>query len=199
MNYQEIAEKIIELKNADFELREKLIQNGKLSAGYNAEMEKLHNKNASELEDIINQIGYPSIDKVGEEASQSAWIIIQHAIGQPDFMRKCASELEKAVNGDKADPINLAYLSDRIAVFEGKPQVYGTQFDWDVNGEMSPNFFDDLTKVNERRKQIGFNTLEEQIGIMRKRVKDENRLPPIDFEKRKLEMEEWRKKTGWIK
>ena len=80
-----------------------------------------------------------------------------------------------------------------------KPQLYGTQFDWDKSGEMSPNFFDDVTKVNERRKQIGFNTLEEQIGIMRKRVKDENQFPPIDFEKRKLEMEEWRKKTGWIK
>ncbi|SFD84922.1 DUF6624 domain-containing protein [Flavobacterium phragmitis] len=197
--YQDIAQKIIELKNADFELREKLIQNGKLSEGYNPEMEKLHNKNAKELEVIISQIGYPSIDKVGEEASQSAWIIIQHAIAQPDFMRKCAKELEKAVNENKADPINLAYLTDRIAVFEGKPQLYGTQFDWDENGEMSPNSFDDLTKVNERRKQIGFNTLEEQIKIMRKRVKDENQLRPIDFEKRKLEMEEWRKKTGWIK
>lgn len=197
--YQDIAQKIIELKNADFELRKKLIQNGKLSEGYNPEMEKLHNKNAKELEVIISQIGYPSIDKVGEEASQSAWIIIQHAIAQPDFMRKCAKELEKAVNESKADPINLAYLTDRIAVFEGKPQLYGTQFDWDENGEMSPNFFDDLTKVNERRKQIGFNTLEEQIKIMRKRVKDENQLRPIDFEKRKLEMEEWRKETGWIK
>ncbi|MFD2939854.1 DUF6624 domain-containing protein [Flavobacterium notoginsengisoli] len=199
MNYQRIAEKIIELKNADFELREKLIQNGQLSAGYNVEMEKLHNENAKQLEAIINQIGYPSIDKVGEEASQSAWIIIQHAIAQPDFMRKCAKELEKAVNENKADPINLAYLSDRITVFEDKPQLYGTQFDWDVNGEMSPNFFDDLTKVNERRKQIGFNTLEEQIEIMRRRIKDENQLPPLDFEKRKQEIEEWRKKTGWIK
>ncbi|WP_289662829.1 DUF6624 domain-containing protein [Flavobacterium panacagri] len=197
--YQDIVQKIIELKNADFALREKLILDGKLSVGYNPEMEKLHNKNAGELEDIINQIGYPSIDKVGEEASQNAWIIIQHAIALPDFMRKCAKELEKAVNENKADPINLAYLTDRIAVFEGKPQLYGTQFDWDKNGEMSPNFFDDVTKVNERRKQIGFNTLEEQIGIMKKRVKDENQFPPIDFEKRKLEMEEWRKKTGWIK
>ncbi len=199
MNYQKIAEKIIQLRNADFELREKLIQNGQLSAGYNAEMEQLHNKNASELEDIIKQIGYPSIDKVGEEASQSAWIIIQHSIGQPDFMRKCAFELEKAVNENKADPINLAYLLDRITVFENKPQLYGTQFDWDENGKMSPNSYDDLAKVNERRKNIGLNSLEEQIEIMRRRVKDENQSPPKDYEKRKEEMEEWKKKTGWIK
>lgn len=199
MDYQKIAEKIIELKNADFELREKLIQNGKLSEGYDAEMEKLHNENAKQLEDIINKIGYPSIDKVDKEASEAAWLVIQHAIGQPDFMRKCAEELEKAVNENKADSISLAYLTDRIAVFEEKPQLYGTQFDWDENGEMTPNSFDDLKKVNERRKQIGLNTLDEQIEVMRKRVKDENQSPPKDYEKRKQEMEEWKKKTGWIK
>lgn len=199
MNYQKIAEKIIELKNADFELREKLIESGQLSAGYNAEMEKLHNKNASELEDILKEIGYPSIDKVGKEASEAAWLVIQHSIGQPDFMRKCAEELKKAVNENKADHISLAYLTDRIAVFEGKPQLYGTQFDWDENGELSPNSFDDLAKVNERRKQIGLNTLEEQIENIRKRVREENQSPPKDFEKRKHEMEEWKKKTGWIK
>jgi len=199
MNYQKIAEKIIKLKNADFELREKLIQNGQLSEGYNTEMEKLHNENAKQLEDIINKIGYPSIDKVGEEASQSAWIIIQHAIGQPSFMRKCALELEKAVNEKKADPISLAYLKDRIAVFEGKPQFYATQFDWDKNGEMNPNSFDDLIQVNKRRKDIGLNSLEDQIEIMRKRVKNENQFPPKDYEKREVEMEEWKKRMGWIK
>ena len=43
--------------------------------------------------------------------------------------------LEVAVSENKADPKNLAYLTDRVALFEGKPQLYGTQFDWDENGE----------------------------------------------------------------
>ena len=60
-----IAKKIIELQNADFEMRDKLIQKGQLGQGYNEEMAQLHNRNAEVLNEIINKIGYPTIEKVG--------------------------------------------------------------------------------------------------------------------------------------
>ncbi len=199
MNYNEIAEKIIELKNADLEFREKLIESGKLGEGYNKEMAKIHNKNAKTLNEIINKIGYPTLDKVGKDANEAAWLIIQHSIGQPKFMKKSAEMLKKAVQENKADPISLAYLADRISVFEDKPQLYGTQFDWDINGEMNPNQVDDIEKVNQRRKNLGFNSIKEQIEIMQERVRKENQIPPKDFEKRKKESYKWRKSVGWIK
>ncbi len=199
MDYKNIAEKIIELKNADLTLRNKLIQNGQLSEGYNEQMKELHNENAKILNEIIDTIGYPTIDKVGKEANEATWLVIQHSIEQPIFMKKCLKLLKKAVNESKADLKSLAYLTDRIAVFEGKPQLYGTQFDWDENENLSPNIFDDLTKVNERRKSIGLNTLEEQIEIIRRRVKNENQTPPKDFENRKQEIEQWKKNVGWTK
>lgn len=199
MVYKSIAEKIVDLKNADLALREKLIQSRQLSNGYNKEMKELHNRNAKILSDIIDIIGYPTIDKVGKEANEATWLIIQHSIEQPDFMKKCAKLLEKAVSENKADPKSLAYLTDRIAVFEGKEQLYGTQFDWDVQGNLSPNPFDDLNKVNKRRKSIGLNTLEEQTDIIRKQAESENHLPPTNLIKRKQEIEEWKKSVGWIK
>jgi len=199
MDYKDIAEKIIELKNADLKLRNKLIQNGQLGEGYNEEMKQLHNSNAAVLNEIIDSIGYPTIDKVGEAANEAAWLVIQHSIEQPDFMRKCAKLLENSSGKHQASTRNLAYLTDRIAVFEGKPQLYGTQFDWNENGELSPNLFDDLIKVNQRRKSIGLNTLEEQTAIIRQQAIKENESPPTDFDKRKAEMDEWRKKVAWIK
>jgi hypothetical protein len=199
MDYKSIAENIIELKNADLALREKLIQSGQLSNGYNEEMKELHNRNAKKLSDIIDTIGYPTIEKVGKEANEASWLIIQHSIGQPEFMRKCAELLESVVRENKAYLKSLAYLTDRIAVFEEKPQLYGTQFDWDENGNLSPNPFDDLNKVNERRKSIGLNTIEEQTEIIRVQVKSENQSPPKDFEKRKQEIEQWKKNVGWTK
>lgn len=198
MNLKDIAEEIIELKNVDLKLRARLIQNAQLSEGYNEEMEALHNSNAKMLNEIIDRIGYPTSDKVGKEASEAAWLVVQHSIGQPSFMKKCVKLLEMAVKQDKANPINLAYLSDRIAVFEGKPQLYGTQFDWDENGEMSPKPFDNMTKVNDRRSSVSLSTLEEQTQIMREQVKKENQTPPKDFEKRKRKYDTWRKTVGWL-
>ncbi|MDX8339128.1 DUF6624 domain-containing protein [Draconibacterium sp. IB214405] len=198
MDYNAVAVKIIALKNADLELRNKLIERGQLGDGYNKEMQQLHNNNARALNEIIDAIGLPTIAKVGDEANEAAWLIIQHAIALPAFMKKCAKLLEVAVREKNADPVSLAYLSDRIAVFEGKPQLYGTQFDWDNNGELSPNTFDDRNKVNERRKLLGLNTLEEQTERIRNQAKKDHQLPPSDFEKRKQEMENWKKEVGWI-
>ena len=107
--------------------------------------------------------------------------------------------MEIEVKKKKADPRNLAYLADRIATFENKPQLYGTQFDWDENGELSPNDFDDINKVNQRRKSIGLKTTEEQTEILRTQAKHENHLPPKDLIQRKTEMENWKKLVGWIK
>lgn len=199
MNFKKIAEQIIRLKDADLELRDRLIQKGLLAEGYNEEMASLHNRNAEILNEIIDTIGYPTFDKVGKEASEAAWLVIQHSIGQSTFMKKCMLLLEIAVNEKKANPKNLAYLTDRIAVFEGNPQLYGTQFDWDENGELGPNSFDDLDSVNQRRQSIGLNTLEEQIYIIREQAKIENQSAPKDFEKRKEEIDKWKKIVGWIK
>lgn len=194
-----IAKRIIQLKRTDLELRDELIENGQLGTGYHPDMEELHNRNARLLDIIIDQIAYPTIDKVGKKANQAAWLVIQHAIGQPQFMKKCVKLLEKAVLEDKANPQNLAYLTDRIAVFEGKLQLYGTQFDWDHEGELSPKAFDDLKKVNQRRLAIGLNKLEEQTIIIKMQAQNENQSPPADFEDRKREFEEWKRSVGWIK
>lgn len=198
MSYKNIAEEIIALKNADLGLRDKLVRNGKLFDGYNHEMEALHEKNAEILSNIIDKIGYPTIEKVGKEANEAAWLVIQHSIGKPEFMRKCIVLLEKAVAEKQCDAKQLAYLSDRIAVFEGRAQLYGTQFDWDENGEMNPKMFDDIEKVNERRKSVGLNSLQEQIEIVRKQTLEENQKPPADLKERKKQADEWRKKVGWI-
>ncbi|GAL76231.1 hypothetical protein JCM19275_637 [Nonlabens ulvanivorans] len=198
MNYPEIAHKIIQLKDADLALRDELIQKGQLSNGYDTDMEQLHIKNAEQLDEIINLIGYPTIEKVGQEASEAAWLIIQHAISKPDFMKKCVQLLQHTDHNDTVK-LNLAYLTDRIAVFEERQQLYGTQFDWDANGELSPQAYDDLNKVNERRKALDLPTLEEQTQMIRQRAKEEKQSTPTDFEKRKKEIRAWKKKVGWIK
>jgi hypothetical protein len=162
-------------------------------------METLHIKNAEKLNEIIDEIGFPTIEKVGIEASESAWLIIQHSISKPEFMKKCLKLLENVAIENKDYEKNLASLTDRISVLEGKPQLYGTQFDWDKNGELSPNEYDDLLKVNFRRLKIGFNTIEEQTQIIRIQAEKENQTAPKNLHVREKEFNLWKIKVGWIK
>lgn len=198
MIYKQYASQIRRLKKLDDNLRNQLIIEGKLSLGYNIEMEQLHIKNAKELDVIIDRIGYPTEEKVGKKASDDAWIIVQHAISKPSFMKKCLNLLNIEAKANKVDPLPIAYLKDRIDVFEGRPQLHGTQFDWDLTGKLSPSKYDDLLAVNQRRKVLGLNTLEEQTNIIREQAIKENQSPPADLNKRNKERDIWRKKVGWV-
>lgn len=178
MKFPAVAQKIIALKNADVSMRNQLISEKKLNSGYHIDMQHIHRTNAVLLEEIISEIGFPTEELVGKEAADAAWLVIQHSICSPNFMRFCASIMRKAVNEQQADSKQLAYLEDRIAVLEGKTQRYGTQFDWNENGELSPNLYDDLALVNKRRQELCMISLEQQTELIRKQAEDEHQFPP---------------------
>lgn len=199
INAKDIAQQIIELMQRDIETRDKLIKEGALHETYHPSLRKVHHENANKLEEIIKRIGIPTIEKIGKEGYEASWLIVQHAIEHPQFMKHYRDSLIAIVRQHKTYAIHFAYLSDRINFFEGRPQEYGTQFDWDDHGEMSPYAFDSLEKVNERRKLLGLNTLEEQMIIMRKHILDTNQKPPENLAQRKIDFLRWKKEVGWIK
>lgn len=192
------AARIIAMRDADLALRDQLVRRGKLGRGYDEEMEQLHNRNAEELHRIIQAIGYPTIERVGREASAAAWLIIQHAISRPVFMRWCRDRLAEDVKEGQADPKQLAYLSDRIAVFSDEPQLYGTQHDWDHTGRLSPNAYDDPQAVDRRRRAIGLPPLAEQTRTLRERAVSEKQTPPPNSAEHRIAYDKWRKRVGWI-
>ncbi|MEH3112176.1 DUF6624 domain-containing protein [Pedobacter terrae] len=180
-----IAGELVAMAQHDLKIRDELSKSGKLSPGYNPDMEKVHRYNASRLEEIIDAIGYPSIEKVGREASDAAWLIVQHAISEPNFMKKCYNLLSDDPN---ASPKQLAYLYDRLCYFEGRPQRYGTQFDKNC---VYP--IENLEEMKLLRKELQLEPRDEALII---EVKDKT--AQSDLHRDNQEFNRWRKKVGWI-
>lgn len=199
MEYKIFAQEIIKMKDNDLQVRQHLVETGELFAGYNKEMEKVHMKNANRLEIILEQIGWITIEKVGEKARDAAVIIVQHAISLPNFQRKCLDYIKKAIDRSQEEKRNYAFLCDRILFNERKPQKFGTQYDWDKDGLMSPWQIEKPETVNILRKEFGLNTIEEETAAIRQGVIDNRQTPPTDYRTRQKEIFEWSKKTGWIK
>ncbi|MBV8327809.1 DUF6624 domain-containing protein [Chryseobacterium sp.] len=182
-----ISEELIELANRDLSMREELAEKGALSGGYHPEMEQIHKANAKRLREMIKEIGFPTISKVGEVASDAAWLIIQHAIGEPEFMKTCYAIMEE--HGNDINPRNKAYLYDRIQVFQSKPQKYGTQLTSD--GRIYP--VENKKYVNREREKVSLPLLSD------KKIKDipePEDIPEIDS--REEDYIVWRRKMGWI-
>ncbi len=182
----------------DQKLREELLNSQRLFDGYDEELEKLHYEHAQRLEKIIQAKGWPTESMVGVDGARAAWLILQHAIGRPDLLRKCLPLLQQAAQRGEIDAKSPAYLEDRICFFQRQPQKFGTQFDWDEDGNLSPWQIQDLARVDELREKIGLPSLEAQIELMRQKAAKEGEKPPCDWAKRMEEMHRWSRKVGWI-
>lgn len=138
---------------------------------------KQHKENPQLLEDVVKKnqkliirivkdFGLVSISKFGKEASHFAWLIIQHfPKANIKFMEEYLNMMKQAK--EDISPRNLAYLSDRIQVYKGEKQIYGTQ------GYLSKNKkiwkfreIEDVKNIDKIRKSMGLDTLKEYAELM---------------------------------
>ena len=159
----ELAKEIKKMRDEDQKMRIKwadMMRKGKTKTDkFNDLTDKLIAKdrsNTARMREIVNQYGWPTYDLVGEGASNSAWLIVQHADRNPLFQIKCLPLLKEAVDDGQANPSNYAYLYDRVQVAKGEKQLYATQSSSN-NGLVEGSFYplDDESKVQERREKMG--------------------------------------------
>lgn len=107
------------------------------------------------LAEIIQQHGWPTFDRVGEDGEDAAWAIAQHADLDPGFQRCALEHLRVAVEAGQASPGNLAYLDDRIQAAAGEPQRYGTQVACTEAGPVPATPLSDPSAIERRRAEAG--------------------------------------------
>lgn len=82
---------------------------------------RVDEENLARLRAIVEEYGWPGRSLVGEDGADAAWLLLQHAdsVEAIEFRRTCLQLLERALESGDVDPRHFAYVSDRVAVFEG--------------------------------------------------------------------------------
>ena len=193
-----LRRELLEMARLDRVTRAELAASGDLfGAGYEPRMARVHARNAQRLRRVIESVGWPGAELVGRDGAEAAWLVLQHAIAEPDLLRRALPLLEAAAREGRADPAHAAMLDDRIRFFEGRPQRYGTQLDWGAEGSLSPGEVEDPQRLAERRLAVGLPPLEEQMEKVRSRAADEGERPPADHQAYAKARDEWAASVGW--
>lgn len=162
-----LREEILSMAEADQRVLQELAESGELgTVEYHPRVQQIHQQNTARMKQVIEAFGWPGSDLVGAEGAEAAWMIVQHSVLDMEFMQQCVPLLEKAVKDNLAEGWHLAFLKDRLLTLSGRPQIYGTQFDRDDEGWPVPFPIEDKAHVNEKRADLGLNTLEERMAEM---------------------------------
>jgi hypothetical protein len=118
-------------------------------------------ENTKWLRGLVEKHGWPTYTLVGKDGANAAWLLVQHADADPKFQRQCLDLMAKLPR-DEVSPSNLAYLTDRVLLAEGKKQRYGTQL-IRVDGKLKPRPLEDEANVDRLRAEVGLPSLAEYI------------------------------------
>lgn len=150
MQNPQLAETIIKMTQVDQKVRN--CAYGNFSKA-NYDVRDTDIQHGKQINQIIQEHGYPTQELIGAEAMSAFWLLVQHQDSDLKLQENCLTHCD-------FNPENKAYLTDRVRVNNNQPQLYGTQF-MRSEGKLIPEPIEDEAHVDERRKEVGLDTLEE--------------------------------------
>ena len=112
-----------------------------------------------QLRPILEKIGWPKKSEFGENASTSAFILLQHSLDSAEYV-KWLPILYKYCEEGEANWMHYAMLYDRCNLISDKPQRYGTHSEVLENGELQMRSWEgNENTINEQRAKIGLPLL----------------------------------------
>lgn len=150
------------MERRDREARDRATKEGAVilkDSDIGAAITRVDAANTTRLKEIVDVYGWPGRSLVGERASRSAWLLAQHADADIEF-QKHALELMEAMPDGEVIQRDVAYLTDRVLVAEGKEQRYGTQLECRGGELVGRTDIADEENVDVRREAVGMEPLE---------------------------------------
>lgn len=142
---KKLAQKIIEMKNIDQEMRFQSRKPGKNLTNFI--IYAIDGVHGHRIKSIIKDYGYPTHKLIGKEGMEAFWLLVQHQDYDVKLQERCFKYCD-------FNSKNKAYLIDRVRANTERPQIYGTQFNAPIADEKN---------VDKRRKKVGLEPLEEYL------------------------------------
>jgi len=147
--------------------------------------------NLIKIEKILDEKGWLGPTVIGDRGNSTLFLVIQHS--DIETQLKYLPMMREAVKLGNAKASSLALLEDRVALRQGKRQIYGSQIARDPEtGEHYVSPLIEPEKVNERRAEVGLGTIEDYIsywGMTWDLEKHKKQTEKIEAEKEQIEAE----------
>jgi hypothetical protein len=113
--------------------------------------------NLIQVKVILDKYGWLGPDVIGPQGNNTLFLVIQHA--DQATQEKYLPMMREAVKKGNAQGSALALLEDRVALRQGKKQIYGSQIGRDETGAYYVSPLEDPDNVDKRRASVNLPPL----------------------------------------
>lgn len=138
-------------------------KNGKMTKN---ELVIINSQNTEIVRQIISKIGFPRIELTSDKAYKAAVLTVLHS-GDSKLLAESIASLGSLGN-EKTYLNDLAYMTDKLCVINGKSQIYGTQYKIDNNNNIIFYEIENINELEDRRRNKGLSTLNEYKKMIEK-------------------------------
>lgn len=125
----------------------------------------LSENNQKELDELLQQKGWPKLKDVGREAVMAAYLVVQHSDSK--MQKRYLPEVRKSCESGEIPWERYAMMYDRMCVNENIPQRYGTHTTYnEKTGKTELYPLEDPVKVDQWRKESSLGPLSEYLRSM---------------------------------
>lgn len=118
--------------------------------------------NLTNISKILDGSGWLGKNIVGVMGNMTLFLVIQHS--DQKTQEKYLPMMREAAKNGNADGSELATLEDRIALKQGKKQIYGSQIGTDkITGVSFVHNLEDPDNVDKRRAEVGLQPLADYV------------------------------------
>lgn len=122
------------------------------------EIERNDHRNLLRITKLLDTHGWPTKAEVGATGTQTVFLVIQHS--NPTTLAAYLPMARQATERGDLAKSAYALMQDRLLMWQGKPQIYGSQLTGDPKtGKMVFHPIEDEAHVDERRAAIGMEPL----------------------------------------
>lgn len=170
-NYDKPLQKeLLDIFKEDQDIRNKYVSAQKKYSYQSKEIDSLgkimllkDSLNLIKIIKILDEKGWVGKDKVGQQANQTLFLVIQHSDLQ--IQQKYLPMMREAVKKGNANSSSLALLEDRVAIREGRKQIYGSQIGSNPTTKKQYVLpLEDPDNVDKRRSEVGLGAMSEYVA-----------------------------------
>ncbi|MGB3590063.1 MAG: DUF6624 domain-containing protein [Nonlabens sp.] len=161
----------LQLIHSDDQYLRKEVQSVQEKYGYNSsqvqeiwkEINIKDSLNLIQVREILDSKGWLGSEIVGDQGNSTLFLVIQHA--PLDIQLQYLPMMREAAARGDANSGSLALLEDRVALRQGKKQIYGSQVEMDPDtGIYKVSPIENPEEVDERRAMVGLGPIADYVS-----------------------------------